>query len=197
MESNAVRKEEVEMTRSLHSRNRKDDKSGQNATPLMNGKAVHAFPKRIEPLGSAEPTAKLDELYYKRPVRQHVKEFGAIFGVIFLAIGSWYLWRRGEFYSTPNILITLGFAFPLLAYFATPVMLPLWKGWMAFATGLGVVMTGLILSIMWTLVLIPIAFLLRIIGKRVMDTTFDRAVPTYWESREERVHDFKLLERQF
>ena len=58
-------------------------------------------------------------------------------------------------------------------------------------------MTGVILSVLWTLAMIPLAILLRMIGKRVMDVTYRTSVDTYWETRTDAMNDFKLLERQY
>ena len=68
---------------------------------------------------------------------------------------------------------------------------------MAGARKINVVMTFIILSIAWTIVVVPISLLLRIIGKKVMDMSYDLSAQSYWETRDEKLNDFKHLERQF
>ena len=80
---------------------------------------------------------------------------------------------------------------------APAVLYPVWNGWMKFAHYLSIVMTTFILMVAWAIALIPIAILLKIMRIKVMNMTFRQPVDTYWENREDRHNDFKLLERQF
>lgn len=76
-------------------------------------------------------------------------------------------------------------------------MHPLWKGWMAFAHKLSLVMTFAILSFAWTVVMMPMALLLKVLRIKVMDTSYKTGAATYWENRDPKFDNFKLLERQF
>jgi hypothetical protein len=44
---------------------------------------------------------------------------------------------------------------------------------------------------------VPTSIALRLFRIKVMDTTFRSPVPSYWETRNPKMDDFKLLERQF
>ena len=116
--------------------------------------------------------------------------------VILLGVSAYQLYLHG---MTASIGVFIGVSALLLGlgYFAPAVLLPVWSGWMAFATQLGHVMTFVIVSILWFLVAIPVGMLLKIIGKKVMDLSYNAPVDSYWEERSEKYHDFKLLERQF
>ena len=143
-----------------------------------------------------QPVDVLDELWFRKPIRRHVAEFAIVFALISAVIGGFIVYKHGPifrstyWFASSFLLLVLGFYFPRVLH-------PLWKAWMKLAHVLNKVVTGIILSIMWTLVLLPISFLLRIIGKKVMDLSYDPSVETYWEEREEKLHDFKLIERQF
>ncbi len=138
----------------------------------------------------------LEQLLFRKTVRQHVKEFGALFATIFLAISAFLIWRQTAPYWTIALLL-LSTAMVYGAYAAPRALHPVWKGWMKFAEALGVLVTSLILFTAWSLIVIPMALLLRIIGKRVMDCTYKAPVGSYWEEREPGKDDFKLLERQY
>lgn len=137
----------------------------------------------------------LDRQWMGRSNRIHLREFGIVFGIFFIILCGWSVWKHGDFQAALiRIYIAAGFVF---FGYACPIALwPLWKAWMAFGHVLGMVMNAVILSIVWTLLLLPFAILLRIIGKKVMDTTFRTAAPSYYEDRPAQT-DFSLLKRQF
>jgi cytochrome bd-type quinol oxidase subunit 2 len=138
----------------------------------------------------------LDELWFRKPVRQHLREFGALLAAVLLTIAAFKLYR-----GRANGVV-LSFALPamllaFLGYYAPRVLHPIWKTWMAFAEKLGLVMTTIILLIGWTIVMLPVAFCLRLLRIKVMNTEFKRSVTSYWEDRDAKLDNFKLLERQF
>lgn len=154
---------------------------------------------RVESTQAAQPAPvdPLEELFHGKLVRRHVREFGALFGVIFLGIAAYIMWTGGSL-ATAAALIVVAVAFAGVGIAAPNVLRPVWKAWMSFADVLGTVMTPVVLGIAWTLVVIPTALFLRAVGKKTMDLScYEPGVETYWEDREEREHDFKLLERQF
>ena len=138
---------------------------------------------RLELVETPPPVAApkldlLDELWFRKPVRQHLCEFGALLAAVLLTIAAF---KR---YNGRSNGVVLSFALPamvlaFLGYYAPRVLHPVWKAWMAFAEKLGLVMTTLILFIGWTLVILPIAFLLRVLRIKVMNMEFTRSAPTY------------------
>lgn len=137
----------------------------------------------------------LDVKYYGRPKRQHVKEFGCLFGAICAGVAAYQL-ALGRWEVAQSLIVATMIVVSLGAY-APKVLYPFWSAWMGLATGLGVVMSYVFVGITWCVMAVPLALILRLIGKKVMDLSFDRSVPSYWEERKETYHDFKLLERQF
>ena len=140
---------------------------------------------------------ELNELYFGKPKRQHVKEFGAIFCIIGCIIASFIIYKRGAVTTGASLFAFGGIIFAILAYTQTKMMLPLWAGWMKFAHYLGFFVTNIILYIAWIFMMVPIAILLKIFGKKVIDTRYDKSLESYWEDRTEKQNDFSLLERQF
>ena len=138
----------------------------------------------------------LESKYFGKEIKIHLKEFAQIFAIIGLIISavllhkyhgqnpwSWYL----IFISAG--LLAIGYFFPIILY-------PFWKAWMTLAHLLGMVVNFVILSITWVFLMIPIALLLKLIGKKVMEIKLDPSAATYWETRKEKTN-FKLLERQY
>lgn len=138
----------------------------------------------------------LDVVTFNKTARQHVREFACIIAIVSFLIAGVKLYRN----PTTVIVydwIAFGLVFLLAGYTLPKLMLPIWKGWMKFAVGLGMVMSTIIVSIAWVLMFWPVGILFKIIGKRVMDLSYKAPVTTYWEPRDEKLSDFKLLERQY
>jgi hypothetical protein len=150
----------------------------------------------VKPAGKDKVRDPLDELSYGKPVSQHVREFGVLMGAVFVAIAAIQIYKHGST-TGPFVWSLLAGLFVSLGLLAPRALHPAWKGWMAFAHVLGFVSTTIILSVAWTIMLVPLGFLLRVLSIRVMDMTFRAPVQTYWESRDPKLDDFQLLRRQF
>ncbi len=150
----------------------------------------------MRPANQNAPRNPLDEKWFGKTIRQHVREFACVFALICL-ISAGMMIYKGRDLMWPGIWTGVALVLVALGYGAPAVLHPLWKGWMKLAHYLSVVTTFLIIGLAWTVVLMPISLLLRVFGIKVMDTTYKKPVTTYWEDREEKYHDFKLLERQF
>jgi len=150
-------------------------------------------------VGSSVPRKQidpLDELFFNRPVRMHVREFGALFGAICFGFGAIRGYRH-EFLTGTYILFAAGCAFVALGYLKPAILRPVWKAWMSFAHVLSLVMTWVVMSLSWVVGFVPMALLLRALGIKRIDLTYDPAVVSYWEIRDAKYDDFMRLERQF
>ncbi|HLE32754.1 MAG TPA: SxtJ family membrane protein [Bacteroidota bacterium] len=72
----------------------------------------------------------------------------------------------------------------------------LYKGWMAFARGLAVVNTILILSIVYLFLIGPSWFIMKIRGKDLLDRR-SGPEPTFWKEKEPIKHTLEQSKRQF
>jgi len=143
--------------------------------------------------GSTEP---LDQLSFGKPIRQHVKEFGALFGAIGLGIAALRLYNAKPI--TPTLIWgALGVVFALMGYLTPKALHPIWKGWMKLAHYLSIVMTTIILGVAWCVGFVPMALILRACKIKVIDQTFDTKRDSYWVSRDPKHDDFSRLEQQY
>ena len=138
----------------------------------------------------------LDAYSHGRKVREHVRDFGSLFALIGVVISAVILYRGGSDTKALTFVIAAAI-FGLAGIFSPKTLHPLWKLWMALAEKLSVVMTFVILMLAWCSLVVPMAYILRIFRVKVMDMSFRSPVNSYWETRPNRVHDFKLLEKQF
>lgn len=139
---------------------------------------------------------KWNELFFGKPIRAHVKEFGALFGTIFFVIASFRLWN-GRAAADAALWVSIGAFFAYTGYRVPEVLHPIWKGWMKFAHYLGIVMTFLLMSIVWCVAFIPMSLLVKAIGKNPISMKFRTEPTTYWVDRNPLYDDFKRMEKQF
>ena len=154
-------------------------------------------PAVLAPYSNKKPQVHyLDELWVRKPIRQHVWEFACVIALVMFVIAGVMAWRH-QAVATASAVVFTGLLLLLLGAKVPGMLHPVWKSWMALATLIGTVMTTIILSLGWTILIIPFALVMPAVGKHVMDLKYDTAVASYWETRDSKFDDFKLLERQF
>ena len=123
-----------------------------------------------------------------------VKKTGISVGVVLILI-SLLLWYFGK---TSFIYFSItGGLFVILAFITIPVIRPFHKIWMMLSLAMGFVMSRVILTILFYIILTPIGLLAKIVGKKFMPLGFDKNAKTYWEKREHPVKQQIDYERQF
>jgi hypothetical protein len=76
-----------------------------------------------------------------------------------------------------------------------PVLSPVRTVWMGLALVLGAVMSRVVLSVFFYLVLTPMGLVLRMMGRDLMDRKISRDSGSYWKARPARPPED--LEKQF
>jgi hypothetical protein len=143
-----------------------------------------------------EVTHVLEERFHGKSVRSHVRSFGVLFAFISLGLafygssGRWTVPINGCFIGLAVLFYLCGVMKPLILY-------PLWKGWMGLAKILNAVVTPLLLTVLWIVLVIPLSYIMRVVGVKAMDLSYDRSRDSYWKTRKDTKQDFSLLERQY
>ena len=126
--------------------------------------------------------------------RKNVRNFGFLFGGIFLGV-TLYMILRGRsawpWTAAGAVLFAAGGAW------LYPVMKPVYTVWMLFAFVLGWINTRVLLGAFFYLVMTPLGLILRWTGKDLLDERMDRGKKTYWKVRTRQPFDRKRLERMF
>jgi len=125
--------------------------------------------------------------------KRDLRKFGLLVGGIFAGLGILF-WARGKahypYFLAPGIaLVALGLAIP-------KVLKPVYIAWMSLAIVLGFVISNVILTLFFFLVITPIGLLARILGKDFLSLKLDRSASSYWIPRQRRTAKAEL-ERQF
>ena len=136
----------------------------------------------------------LEEIKNIDSSKKELKKFGLSVGFVLLLIGA-VLFYYGEtsavyFAGTGAVLMLAGLLIP-------KVLKPLHKGWMALAIMLGIFSTKVILSLLFYLMITPIALIAKLAGRDFLDEKIDKNAETYWSRRERQEYKKENSEKQF
>ena len=123
--------------------------------------------------------------------RKALRSFGLTIGSVCLlaAAGIAVLsttWRAAW------ILGIVGFSLVALGLLTPRVLRPIHYPWMALAIVLGYLMTNVLLTIVFFLVVTPTGLLMRLFGRDPMQRNLDRSTETYWIPKQ---YDARATER--
>jgi len=135
-----------------------------------------------------------EEIKYIDSSDSAVKKTGLTIGVVLILI-SLLLWYLGK--TTFVYFSTIGGLFIILSMIAIPVLRPFHKLWMMLALAMGFVMSRVILTLLFYIVITPIGLLAKIFGKKFMPLRFDQNTTTYWEKRSTTAKQKIDYDRQF
>ena len=104
------------------------------------------------------------------------KSFGIVFFIVFLLIAIYPLINNGELRIWSLVVAIIFF---ILGLINSKVLTPLNKLWFKFGLLLGKIVSPLIMGIIFFFVVTPTAFIMRIIGKDLLNLKFNNK-KTYW-----------------
>jgi len=121
-----------------------------------------------------------DEFKHIKETKKELRKFGLTVGGVLAVIAAllFYFGKPSAIYFAVigGLLILLGALFPQM-------LKPLNKIWMGLAIILGFIMSRVILTILYYLVLTPIGLLAKIVVKKFMILKYDKSAKSYWEKR--------------
>ncbi|MER3445432.1 MAG: hypothetical protein C4291_00735 [Candidatus Dadabacteria bacterium] len=121
------------------------------------------------------------ELNSLKTDKKTLRNFGLLFFVVLGAMAGLSYWKGSShwpwFIGGSGLFLILGLFFPSL-------LKSFYKVWMVFAFLLGWVMTRVILTLTFFLVFTPVGFMLRVLGKDLLNQRIGKNASTYWRRRE-------------
>ena len=125
--------------------------------------------------------------------KSDLRKFGITIGLILLILAGYFFWKGNESFQLFLIIGTILFALGI----AIPAFLkPIYWVWIIFATILGWVMTRLILSLLFYVIITPIGLFPRLFGKQFLELKWKHSQQSYWNMRTHGTFDKKNYERQ-
>jgi hypothetical protein len=112
---------------------------------------------------------------------RELRKFGLLVGGVFALLGL-LMWVRHKpqvpwFLGPGVVLMAAGAAVPR-------ALKPIYIAWMALALTLGLVVSTVILTLFFFLVITPIGWAARLLGKDFLRLKLEPQAPTYWLPRE-------------
>lgn len=112
-----------------------------------------------------------------------LRRFGFMVGSVILILGCFLLWRqRGAGWP----LISIGTVLVLAAGMIPSLLKWVYAPWMIGALALGWVVTRILLTLVFFLVVTPVGLLQRLFGKRVIEVAWKADTTSYWRLRTDR-----------
>ena len=109
------------------------------------------------------------------------RRFGLTFCVVFLALGA-FAAIKGHAAASYAPLLAIGVVFGGIAFTVPGILAPLNRLWFKFGELLGRIVSPLVLGIIYFGLLVPIAFIARLLGRDELHLK-RRSVASYWISR--------------
>ncbi len=129
----------------------------------------------------------IKELQGIKSTKSDLRKFGLLVGFVFLIVGL--IFHNVYLVVVATTLIIFGMLFPR-------ALRPFQKLWMISAVIMGWVMSRVILSLLFFLVVTPVAFCARMFGKRFFETAPRKRTKSYWRVHEQ-YRGKESYERQF
>ena len=118
------------------------------------------------------------------------KSFGILFFIVFLIIGLWPLINLNPI-RIWSLIISL--IFLMLAFFKPEFLKPLNGIWMKFGELIGRVIAPIVMFVIFFLVVTPLSFLVRLLGKDLLKIKFNNS-KSYWLQKK---NDSSSMKKQF
>jgi len=110
-----------------------------------------------------------------------LREFGLLVGGVLGLFACLFWWREKPFYP---YLFAVSLALIFCGALLPRVLKPIYVAWMTAALLIGWVMSRVLLSLVFYLIVTPIGFLARLMGKDFLDLKFKDDKESYWIPRE-------------
>jgi hypothetical protein len=123
-----------------------------------------------------------------------LRKFGLLVGGVFVALGLWFWLRHRPVFP---YLLALGVALLLLGAVVPGALKPVYQAWMTLALVLGFVVSHVLLTLFFILVITPVGWLARASGKDFLGLKSDRNATTWWVRRDRPASSKSGYERQY
>ena len=136
----------------------------------------------------------IEEIENIKSEKIDLRKFGIMVGTVLLIIAGLLFWKEKESFQ---LFLAIGIVL-FVAGIATPFTLkPIYWVWMTFATILGWLMTRVILSLLFYVILTPIGLIARLFGKQFLGLKMDHSKQSYWNMRPVEASNTQNYEKQF
>jgi multisubunit Na+/H+ antiporter MnhG subunit len=112
-----------------------------------------------------------------------LRKFGYTVGAVLIALYVWFFYRN-HFEVFRTVLLVVGFLLVLGGFLFPKQLKNVYKIWMGLAFVLGWLVSRIILTILFFLVITPIGLLAKLAGKKFVDSDINKDSKSYWIKRD-------------
>ena len=134
-----------------------------------------------------------EEFKHINSSKKEIRKFSRLVGAAFIILGTVLYLLKGNIYYLP---FYIGFGLLIIGEIVPIILLPVHKFWMGLSIVLGFISTRVILTLLFYLVLTPIAFFGRLSGKDFLNEKIDKNEKSYWSLREKELNN-DSVQKQF
>ena len=118
---------------------------------------------------------------------KEIRKFGLVIAIALGVIGGFVYVKFGNF-DVVGWLWGIGLLFLILGFILPSVLRPVYRIWMLLAYFIGGIVSRVILTVLFYVVLTPTGLVLRLFGKDVLDQRFEKDRESYWIKKDLSVH---------
>ena len=123
--------------------------------------------------------------------KKDIKKFSYLVGGIIILI-SLFLLLKGS--SSFHLMLGIGLGLVIIGIIVPIILKPIYLAWMTFAVIIGWIMTRVILTIIFYLIVTPTGLIAKLFRKNFLDLSFRNNSDSHWNYRGNTVSD---IEKQF
>jgi len=128
--------------------------------------------------------------------RKEQRKFGLTIGAAFAVLGL-LRWAIGGFAHFPQYFLILAAVLCALGLIAPKALQPLFVVWIKLAIALNWVMTRVMLSLAFYLMITPVRLIIRLFGDDPLKRAWQPDAATYWEEPEDQPKELERYLNQF
>lgn len=136
----------------------------------------------------------IEEIKNIKSGKKELWQFGITLGIVLGLFGGLFLLRQKDYYL---YFVILSLTFLFLGLVVPKLLKPVQKVWMTLATLIGWLVTRVILTILFFLVITPIGLAARVFAKDFLAIKLDGSADSYWITREPAEFNKRSYENQF
>src|SRR5437660_7345511 len=129
-----------------------------------------------------------DEIKHLNTGPRELRKFGLLVGAVFALLGIWFWWRdkaRYPYFLAPGTVLMV------FGAIAPRALRLIYVGWMTAAFLLGFVVSNILLTLFFYIVVTPIGLVARLAGKDFLNRKLDAQTESYWIMRDRSVPEQK------
>lgn len=124
------------------------------------------------------------------------RKFGIVMAVAITVLGG-IRWAIHGFHTFPKGFLIIAAVFLVLGIAAPRVLKPVLIVWMKFALAINWVMTRILLTVAFFLLMLPAGIIMKLLGKDPLNRAWQPDATTYWETPEEQPAELERYYNQF